>query len=183
MTTIVCLDCGTQNPDGTEWCSNCHQQLLENSYVSGEAGHTHPAANSEKLDSFIVTNYNTYIASGNPVGAKGFAGYNTLVPFETGDTMATRTALEATQAAGGPAAAATANVSCLSCHRAHASGFNSMLRYDPTTFMTVEDTAGSTVYATDTAANNMLTRAYYNRPASSFIAYQRSACNKCHNKD
>jgi hypothetical protein len=49
--------------------------------------------------------------------------------------------------------------------------------------MTVEDTAGSTVYATDTAANNMLTRAYYNRPASSFIAYQRSACNKCHNKD
>lgn len=169
----------------SEWCSNCHQELLENSYVSGEAGHTHPAANSEKLDSFIVSTYNSYIASGNPTGAKGFGGYNTLVPFEVGFDINGRTAAETLAGNGvaGPAAAATANVSCLSCHRAHASGFNSMLRYDPTTFMTVEDTAGNTVYAADTNANAMLTKAYYGRPASSFIAYQRAACNKCHGKD
>jgi predicted CXXCH cytochrome family protein len=166
----------------SEWCANCHQALYENSYVSGEAGHTHPAGNGEKLDSFIVTAYNAYIASGNPVGAKGVAGYSTLVPFETGATMANRAALETDLAAGGPTAAATSNVSCLSCHRAHASGFNSMLRYDPASFMTVEN-AGATVYSAQADANSMLTAAYYGRPASSFIAYQRALCNKCHAKD
>jgi predicted CXXCH cytochrome family protein len=167
----------------SEWCANCHQSLFEGGYNSGEAGHTHPAANGEKLDSFIVTAYNAYIASGNPVGGKGVAGYSTLVPFETGATMANRAALEADLAANGPTAAATSNVSCLSCHRAHASGFNSMLRYDPASFMTVADTNGATVYSTQTDANTMLTAAYYGRPASSFISYQRALCNKCHAKD
>ena len=169
----------------SEWCANCHQSLYENAYVSGEAGHTHPAGNAEKLDAFIVTSYNAYIASGNPTGGKGFAGYNTLVPFEVGFDINGRNANEALAVNGGagPAAAATSNVSCLSCHRAHASGFNAMLRYDPATFMTVADTAGNTVYSTAADANSMLTAAYYGRPASSFIAYQRAACNKCHEKD
>jgi len=72
---------------------------------------------------------------------------------------------------------------CLSCHRAHASGFNSMLRYDPTSFMTTVDTTGATVYSTASDGNAMLTAAYYGRPASSFVGYQRALCNKCHAKD
>jgi len=171
----------------SEWCANCHQDLYENTYVSGETGHTHPAANSEKLDSFIVTAYNNYVSSGNVTGTGTGAakGYTTLVPFETGATMADRAALEADLAAGGPTAAATSNVSCLSCHRAHASGFESMLRYDISDAFMTYDNAGVTVYskAVDANVNLLKQRAYYERPASSFVAYQRALCNKCHAKD
>lgn len=167
----------------SEWCANCHQSLYENAYVSGEAGHTHPAGNAEKLDSFIVTNYNSYIASGNLTG-DGSAAYTSLVPYEEGS--ADRDVLKVHAVNDGSVKTgpdANANVMCLSCHRAHASGFNSMLRYAPDSFMTVDNGSGVSVYSVAADANNMLTAAYYDRPATNFIAYQRALCNKCHAKD
>jgi hypothetical protein len=69
---------------------------------------------------------------------------------------------------------------CLSCHRAHASAFDSMLRWDGNaTFIT-----GAAQYAgvgSRTAAQ--ATAGYYDRTAAQLGSYQRSLCNKCHGKD
>jgi hypothetical protein len=77
---------------------------------------------------------------------------------------------------------------CLSCHRAHASGFSSMLRWNgDDTFITnssaFADTGntGGTVLA---PRGQVALRAAYNgRTAADLGAYQRSLCNKCHGKD
>jgi predicted CXXCH cytochrome family protein len=162
----------------SEWCANCHGELLENAYVSGEAAHTHPAGNSAVLGATIAGNYNNYVATGNTAAAN----YLSLVPFEEGASV-TVAALKAKAVNGVSAADATAtsNVNCLSCHRAHASGFASMLRYNPATFMTVAD--GSYAGAALTASNAWNTAAYYGRASTEFPAFQRALCNKCHAKD
>jgi hypothetical protein len=71
---------------------------------------------------------------------------------------------------------------CLSCHRAHASGFSSMTRWDNSTEYVAEGGA----YLAD--ANGVLTSAQYlaamyDRPAANYAVTQRSLCNKCHAKD
>jgi hypothetical protein len=88
----------------------------------------------------------------------------------------------------------TANVSCLSCHRAHASAFQSMLRWEgKSEFLTVDNGAG-VVWPDQYADINegveargknaaMMTAAYYGRPATALAGWQRSLCNKCHAKD
>ena len=81
---------------------------------------------------------------------------------------------------------------CLSCHRAHASGFESMTRfYTGNEFMTVSDAAGVALYDSSTTNNAINTgysvaqqqAAYYGRPATVFWPYARDYCNKCHAKD
>jgi hypothetical protein len=84
---------------------------------------------------------------------------------------------------------------CLSCHRAHASGFLDMLRWEQEyEFITkvvggVTSYGGTDVAPTDNALSRGRTNAekqasYYDRPAGTFFAtYQRVLCNKCHAKD
>ena len=165
----------------SEWCANCHGELLENAYVSGEALHTHPAGNTALLGATIAANYNTYVSSGITTGTVGVAGYSSLVPFEEGtgvakSVLATHAVNDGSQD-GGPSA--SSNVSCLSCHRAHAGAFKSMLRYDPASLMTTDTGTYSTFADVDAAT----VQAYYGRPANSFGNFQRALCNKCHAKD
>jgi predicted CXXCH cytochrome family protein len=165
----------------SEWCANCHGDLLENAYVSGEAAHTHPAGNSAFLGAEIALNYNNYVSSGVTTGTTGVVGYSSLVPFEEGtgvtkSVLATHAVSDGTVTTG---PTATSTVSCLSCHRAHAGAFKSMLRYDPTTLMTTDTGAYSSFADIDAAT----TQAYYGRPATKFGNFQRALCNKCHNKD
>jgi hypothetical protein len=74
---------------------------------------------------------------------------------------------------------------CLSCHRAHASGFESITRWSNTdTFIT----DGSGLVAQGGLSATQAKVAYYNRPMAAggsygFGNYQRSLCNKCHVKD
>jgi hypothetical protein len=91
-----------------------------------------------------------------------------------------------------PAATASNNVMCLSCHRAHASGFNSALRwFYMSEFMTVADSANAAIYDSSTTENSInygynqtqQQNAYNYRPATVFGPYARSYCNKCHAKD
>jgi predicted CXXCH cytochrome family protein len=191
----------------SEWCSNCHQGMHTDAYASGQtgAGTVHPAGNAVKLSqgtAGIDAIYNSYKMSGNLTGTIGNA-YNTLVPFETQDTdIATLAAKSGTIIPGigqgtGAAAGADANstVMCLSCHRAHASGFPSMLRFQTENeFAMVSDSAGVAMYpGTDNAYSKTRTNrgravaeyqaAYYFRPASDFAPWQRDLCNKCHAKD
>jgi hypothetical protein len=80
-------------------------------------------------------------------------------------------------------------VSCLSCHRAHASGFEYAMRWNPESELLTydgqwpgNDNGAPPQFARGRTEAEMQT-AYYERPASTFATYQRSLCNKCHVKD
>jgi predicted CXXCH cytochrome family protein len=178
----------------SEWCANCHTSMLINGYTSGMAGLRHPASNGEKLDSFIVTNYNAYVSSGIMTNTNTAKAFSTLAPFATDTQDRATMKPAATTGTGGlsnhPAAATTDNVMCLSCHRAHATAFESMLRwnYAGNEFMTAADSAGVALYDTVNGKGTgydttLQTNAYYGRTAASFGPNARSFCNKCHAKD
>jgi predicted CXXCH cytochrome family protein len=174
----------------SEWCANCHSSFKTE--TTGMGTLKHPAGNAAKLGATILANYNSYVKSGDLTGQVTSA-YLSLVPFEEGSgnytTLKTHAVNNDTQLAG---ADAQSNVACISCHRAHASGFDHMLRFDyGNEFMTVADATGAAQYGDPTAnpaqaAGRSVaerTAAYYDRPASKFAPYQRVLCNKCHAKD
>jgi hypothetical protein len=175
----------------SEWCGNCHTAMHNDSYTSGTRGLVHPAGNGAKLTAPIVANYAAYVSSGIMTGTG--AGYSAMAPFETGATASLTdiAALKAFQL--NPTAPTTdSNVLCLSCHRAHASGFESMARYYlGNEFMTVADTNLAAAYDSSTTENKINTgltvaqqqNAYNGRPAAVFGPYARNYCNKCHAKD
>ncbi len=177
-----------------EYCANCHDRMLMNGYVSGTAMLRHPAGNGAPLGATISANYVAYVSSGVLTGVA--PNYTSLVPFEIGsaDSIANKafSGIAATKGALGPTAGPTSNVSCLSCHRAHASGFQSMLRFaHENEFMTI-GSAGVAVFDTSTTEGKInrgfasaaaQASQYYGRPATFFGQYNRLMCNKCHAKD
>lgn len=97
----------------SEWCTNCHTGYLSNKGLS------HPAGPMARLDDLA----RIYRQSGNSVNRSGgrSTDYDFLVPFERGD--------EGSDAQmDGPSS--SANVMCLTCHRAHASPFKHIGRWD-----------------------------------------------------
>jgi hypothetical protein len=179
----------------SEWCANCHTNIHMTSYVSGAQGGTgmkHPAGGDAVLKPSQFSVYNSYVSSG--VTGSGDL-YTSLVPFENAQKIgynnhgSTTTVLgnlktAATNQGSDPAgifvASGQSNVMCLSCHRAHASGFSSMLRWSPDdTFIT----SGSAFYDTSGRSPAVVAKAYYGRNVTDFGPYQRSLCNKCHGKD
>jgi hypothetical protein len=173
----------------SEWCANCHGNLHSEGYVSGTSGLKHPAGNAAKLGATILGNYNAYVKTGDMTGTVASA-YNSLVPFEEG--TADYTALKAHAQNNDSVltgADAQSNVACISCHRVHASGFDSMTRFDAAgyEFMTVGDASGVPSYTNTNILQGKteaeLTAALGGRPATAFAPYQRSLCNKCHAKD
>jgi predicted CXXCH cytochrome family protein len=170
-----------------QWCATCHTGM------HSTGNYVHPI--DQGLGSIISGLYQTYKSSGNMTGSNA-SSYLSLVPFmeNTGDyTILKSHAVNDNSQLGGPAT--TDQVSCLSCHRAHASGFPDMLRWQMQgEFITYVDGSGNPVWpGTDTtpsAPQFALGRtsaetlaAYYNRPATVFGAYQRVLCNKCHAQD
>jgi hypothetical protein len=169
----------------SEWCANCHQSMLSQSYASGTPAHPHPAG-SIITNATILSNYNAYVKSGDMSGVGG--GYSSLVPVEegAGATYATL-ATSATNTPGASTygtAQAGAVVMCLSCHRAHATAFDSMIRwYNSDAFIT-EDAAYFTSgngNAPNTTAQ--VQKGYNDRSTTHFADFQRVLCNKCHAKD
>jgi hypothetical protein len=164
----------------SEWCGNCHGGIYENAFVSGTAGHRHPASSTTNaaLTAAIVTNYNTYLGSGITGGAPATAKYNRLVPTEEGSTdVAT---LETHAASTNNTAVSTSNnVMCLSCHRAHASGFLNMGRFSFTNELVTDETGG--FEAVDGISDTTYIARAYN--GNTFGVAQRMLCNKCHAKD
>jgi hypothetical protein len=176
----------------SEWCANCHAAMHLDAYSTGMKGLVHPAGNGAKLTSAVAASYAAYVSSG-VTGAPPFGGYSALAPFETGNgsTLADYSALKDFQAS--PTAPTTSsNVMCLSCHRSHASAFESKTRYYlGNEFMTVADSASAATYDTSTTENKInqgysaaqQVNAYNGRPAALFGPYARNYCNKCHAKD
>jgi hypothetical protein len=165
----------------SEWCANCHGGIhLTTGYTSGQAGLKHPAGNTATLGA-IADNYNAYVKSGDLSGTIA-TSYNSLVPYEEQSTnladMLTRAKID-NSALSGPESSMT--VTCLSCHRAHASGFASMLRYDISEPL-ITDAAG-TFSPRSGYTDTDLEAAYYGRNAAYFGVAQRVLCNKCHAMD
>ena len=177
----------------SEYCANCHTAMLENGYTSGMTGLAHPAGNAAKLTAPIVANYNSYVSSGIMTNTDPTKAYSSLVPFELGTAdYSVLKPLAINTDTVDQTASTTSNVSCLSCHRAHASGFESMTRYNlANEFMTIADTAGVAQYDSSTTEGKInqgknvaeQTAAYYGRPATAFGPNARDLCNKCHAKD
>ncbi len=170
------------------WCATCHPDM----HSSGN--YVHPI--DEDLGGTVITNYELYVKSGSLTGTAG-TSFSSLVPFvedENDYTVLASHAKNDNSQLGGPQSGD--QVSCLSCHRAHASGMMYGLRFDVEyEFMTK---AGDYVGTDNPDYVNWGSRApvqargrkvadwkaaYYDRPASQFATYQRVLCNKCHAKD
>jgi hypothetical protein len=168
------------------WCGTCHNKM----HTGGEM--SHPV--DESLGPEIANNYNAYIASGDLSG--NGQTFTSLVPFieATGDIATLQShAKNNNSFMNGPGS--SDKVSCLSCHRAHASGMVYGLRFDiEYEFMTKGgDYIGSDNPLVGTTGRGPLQSrgrtiaewkaSYYDRPATHFASYQRVLCNKCHAKD
>jgi hypothetical protein len=170
----------------SEWCSNCHPAQLG----GAGGGKPHPAGNDVKFSSAVAANYNGYVASGNLTGNPS-TSYSSMVPFEMG--IADYALLKGTAASTGGQTAgpgASSNVMCLSCHRAHASGWDHAMRWNTKSEFLVfngeypgVEVSGVPARIAGGRTGAETRRAYYERPATRFATYQRSLCNKCHAKD
>jgi predicted CXXCH cytochrome family protein len=155
----------------SEWCASCHTAYLSDP-------NKHRAGNLNTLGSTIATNYNAYVATGDFTGGAGPTAYTALVPFERQETDTT-ILLAAVTSTQGPVAGD--NVMCLTCHRAHASAFNNITRWDTEHELLAE---GWPTAANLTAMGAVPNADYYGRDiATDFGDYQRSLCNKCHVQD
>lgn len=169
-----------------DWCANCHA-TFHSDYASGWL---HPAG--VNMNSAVATNYNSYIKSGDFGGVKSTA-YTSMVPFQTGlgtDSNNIATLAGKVTSTAGPES--TDKVICLSCHRAHASGWDSMTRWNnKAEFLTVNGAypgsgqAGEAGYGEYHLGRSQseIAKTFYDRPASKYAVYQRALCNKCHMKD
>ncbi len=153
----------------SEWCAACHSQYINNSQK-------HPAGNGEFLNG-QAANYNSYVATGDFTGTQA-TSYSSLVPFEL-QTTDKAVLLAATTSTQGPDS--TDNVMCLTCHRAHASAFNNITRWNTEDELLAEGFPTAANLVTIGAVANA---DYYGRDiATTYGEYQRSLCNKCHTKD
>jgi hypothetical protein len=177
----------------SEWCANCHPGMLQGGVTAGMNGLRHPAGNDARLTSSFQTNYVAYVKTGSIGNTDSTRAYLSLVPFEEGTGSYTTMKMHARSDGSylnGPDS--QSNISCITCHRAHASGFDAGTRFRVgNAFITVSDGAGGATWPDPytapaeaqgrTAAETQ--QAYYGRNASTFAPFQTSLCNKCHVKD
>ncbi|MEI6226717.1 MAG: cytochrome C [Deltaproteobacteria bacterium] len=179
----------------SEWCQNCHTNIHLDNYVSGAmnaTGQRHPAGSDAFLKIDQANVYNTYVSSGK--WAANQQRYTSLVPFESankikydgvgGKTPDLAILAAATAPGADPVifkASTDSNVMCLSCHRAHASAFAGMTRWNVDDTFITNGTSG--YVDTQGRGTTLLTAGYYGRAAGEFGSFQRSLCNKCHGKD
>lgn len=169
----------------SEWCSNCHIAFTGSGGAPG-----HPAGSMIKMSPRLVANYNAYIASGNASGNSS-TSYTSLVPFEMGTSD--YSLLKSTASGDGSMTAGPdtgSNVMCLTCHRAHASAWDRATRWNMKAEFLVYNGDYPGVDSTDVPTQysqgrmkGETRRAFYERPAGVYAAFQRSLCNKCHTMD
>ena len=138
----------------SEWCGNCHADFHNTSYP-GNLRHPSGAI----LGASIASAYNTYNGTSDPSGGAPATSHSAVVPFEDADTLNTVTSTR------GPSA--SSKVTCLTCHRAHASSAPDAGRWDFNVQRLADDGQESGSFP--------LPHPYGET--------QRSLCNKCHVKD
>jgi predicted CXXCH cytochrome family protein len=171
------------------WCATCHPGM----HTNGGSNYVHPV--DQQLGGTIAGLYNSYVKSGD-MGGSSTSSFLSLVPFAKNSaaylTDLAPLAVNDNSQLGGPTS--TDQVTCLSCHRAHASGFLHALRFDQGYEFMVKNgqyigsdnpaVSGSRAPLQHRGRTNAEWQAaYYDRPATMFATYQRVLCNKCHAKD
>jgi predicted CXXCH cytochrome family protein len=183
MTRVAYGTIGTAgHVDWGTWCATCHGDM------HSAGNYVHPV---DEALSGIANTYNQYVKSGDMTGSAA-TSFQSLVPFAKGSTVTDYAGLRTLaqnndSQIGGPVG--SDQVMCLSCHRAHASGWDYMLRWNMEgEFMTY----AGTYPGTDNGAPPQFARgrtaaetaaAYYDQPATKWATYQRVLCNKCHAQD
>jgi hypothetical protein len=168
--------------DVSLWCANCHEQIHSAFSGGHPSGQTLGPAGYDQ-------NYNVYVKTGSLTGNSSTA-FTSMVPFQTDNTTNLTTLKNATTSKAGPVY--NDKVMCLTCHRAHASGWDSGTRWNVnSTFLTVAGAypgtdapgPGSNADYAQGRTQAEIQATFYGRPASVYATYQRSLCNKCHVKD
>jgi nitrate reductase cytochrome c-type subunit len=167
------------------WCSNCHANM--HPVLGSMYQYEHPVDSS--LSPTVIPIYDAYKKTGDLTGLHSTA-YLSLTPFQMDNTTNMTTLKNAVTSTAGPVSGD--RIMCLSCHRAHATAWDSITRFPlGATFMTVSDGSGNPVYP-DPSTNPVeamgrttqeYQQALYDRPASKFAVFQRVLCNKCHARD
>jgi len=171
----------------SDWCATCHPDM----HSGTSSKMTHPV--NETLGSSESGNYNAYIGSGNMSGTSA-TSYDSIVPFQLDNTtdFATLAAKAVNDGSVSTGPATSDRVMCLSCHRAHASGWKHMTRWNnEAELIAVEGLWPGTDSANAEAAKakwnlgrtTAETTKAYNDTTMHYASYQRSLCNKCHAKD
>jgi hypothetical protein len=140
-----------------------------------------------KLTTVEIANYNAYVKSGDLTGTVANS-YTSLVPFEEGTSdralLATHAKNDGSYTVG---ADTNSTVTCISCHRAHASAWDSAGRWNlRATFITeggVYPAGGPASTESQGRTQAEWQAGMYDRLPTAFATYQRSLCNKCHAKD
>jgi len=170
-----------------DFCATCHPDMHVD---SGELVHEMNA----NLGSTIAGNYNDYVGSGDLTGDVSTA-YDSLIPFQFDNSTdyAALAALAVNDGTVTTGPAGTDRVMCLSCHRAHATGWEYATRWDNEIELIVVDGEwpGTDAVSTEAALAKWAkgrtvaerSRAYNETPATDYATYQRVLCNKCHAKD
>jgi len=182
----------------SEWCANCHTTTGTGGILAGVTNHIHPASSTDtsaKMSNVtvgtntIAANYNSYVYSGNMVAGSNL--YTSLVPVELGAgnlPAALPAGSSSPSTLNAPSVTGSANVACISCHRAHAGAWQNMTRFDVADEMTTINGAYASVNVSPAPRGAIYSNAQYvngmeGRPATVFAANQRILCNKCHAKD
>ena len=159
----------------SEWCGNCHAGILNSNHRMSfgvDEVFIHPIGSTARFGSSHASIYNAYVSSGNLNGSSA-TSYLQFVPFERGVTESFLLNPASTQ---GPDA--NARVSCLSCHRAHASAFTAMGRWDFTAVLLADSHPHS---GDGGVTGNDVRNSYYGRSiGAEFGPDQGSFCEKCH---
>lgn len=174
----------------SEWCGNCHSTLQHNTINPATTVGNHPSGYNAKLTN-VYTTYNAYIYSGNLTNTNPAVGYSSLVPFEESFSYLENLAADTGSTAG---ASPTDNVQCLTCHRAHASAWDSATRWNMAkgAYLTVDgsypglDSPTMQGQQGENATGKTMAeyqQAMYGRQPASFAPSQVSLCNKCHEQD
>jgi predicted CXXCH cytochrome family protein len=156
----------------SEWCGNCHGGMLVSDHQADGVAFQHPAGGGALFSYDQVDSYNSYLQTGDLTGTAATA-YLQFVPFERGTAI-----LQLLDPGSRQGADAQSRVTCLSCHRAHASAFADAGRWD----FTAELLKDSHPAVGDIGANlNDTYFSYYGRDiAAEFGAGQGPFCEKCH---
>jgi len=183
----------------SEWCQNCHTTMHTIMSSPTSTPVVHPVGTAAKLGLLdrlgvpVMSNYNSYINSGNLSGTVT-AAYLSLVPFEEGltSTAANITTLKSHSKTDdtylyGPDT--NSQVMCLTCHRAHASGWDYAMRWNTMTDYIVYNGLysqdGQTYQPYGQGRKELeAQKAYYNMLATRFttttLLNQDTLCHKCH---
>jgi hypothetical protein len=171
----------------SEWCKNCHPNM-HTAVFPGPSNVIHATG---KLVQPYLDNYNKYIQTGAIMTSPTFTPYLSLVPFEEGTadytTLKSHAKTDDTWLAGPDS---QSQITCLTCHRAHASGWDGIMRWNTKTDYLVYNQsyaqAGQVYQPYGQGRTEAEARqAYYDRPSpiqggTTFAPLQDTLCNKCH---